>query len=108
MPPYLFIVGLRKKLQAAGNRNGHERLKKWTRAILNHLYYCASKRATEPAGVTVDRWQSTADHIQNIHEFPSRNFNRCEHGPAIRNTVEWLPQGMSYVSTQLVATWHTS
>ncbi|XP_077532196.1 uncharacterized protein LOC144144560 [Haemaphysalis longicornis] len=78
--------GLRKKLNAASKRAGCMMISKWTPAIVNHLYWCASASKGNGA-VVAAAWQSMLNHLLGIHEGHSDLYQRCLHRPL---HLEWL------------------
>ena len=59
----LLIVGLNKKLFACGKTSGCEAVELWRRALINHLYWCATSTPNGNAEVMLAKWDSVANHV---------------------------------------------
>ena len=78
---YLPNSGLKKKLHAAGEKKDCVLIHRWTKSITNHLYWCASSTPDGNGEVMVAKFQSSTNHILNIHEHNNYLFPKCLHDP---------------------------
>ncbi|XP_061193060.1 uncharacterized protein LOC133201277 [Saccostrea echinata] len=87
--------GLKKKLTAMSKEKGYEQLQEWIRSICNHLYWSAASTPDGNGQLLLKKWQSVANHVQNIHEHDGELYNTCPHGPleGIERHKKWLKPG---------------
>eukprot|EP00118_Oscarella_pearsei_P022098 m.252094 g.252094 ORF g.252094 m.252094 type:complete len:256 (+) comp40347_c0_seq9:790-1557(+) len=81
----------RKKVDALGKLKGCETLRKWTKSIVNHIYWCAASTPDGSSDVMRSKWLSLDNHLHNIHEGHDHLFPKCLHStlPEARNK-EWI------------------
>ncbi|XP_061170182.1 uncharacterized protein LOC133179442 [Saccostrea echinata] len=87
--------GLKKKLTALSKEKECERLQLWIRSICNHLYWTAASTPDGNGQMMLEKWQSVANHVQNIHEHNGDLYDSCLHGPleGIERHKKWLEPG---------------
>ena len=98
---YIFwFVGISKQLDKISKTKDCQKVKKWMRAIRNHVHWTAASSKTGPERVA--KWTSLLNHVQDIHTHDDPLFPKCLH--AIRSTSDknkWLSAGLCH-STGLV------
>lgn len=77
--------GLSKKLETLGNEKGCSDVREWTKSIVNHLYWSAATSTT--GDETLAKWESVANHVQDVHVHDSWLFPSCLHDNTQR---KWL------------------
>ena len=88
---------MKKKLGAVAKTTDCHPVSQWIKSISNHVYWCAA--STEPGPdrgeVVLAKWQSVANHVQNVHEHAQPTFPRCQHGdlPEDLTRYNWLKSG---------------
>ena len=88
------VTGLSKKLEALGKRPSCSLVKRWSKIIVKHLYWCAVSSEGD-GDLMVAKWNSVASHICNIHEGHSDLYPACSHGPLDGDLREWFVAGKS-------------
>ncbi|KAG0428672.1 hypothetical protein HPB47_024350, partial [Ixodes persulcatus] len=78
-----------KKMVAAGQSRHTEELSSWTKAVVNHLYWCAGTSAGNQ-DLILAKWESLVAHVAEIHSHPDPLFPECEHGELHK---KWLNEG---------------
>ena len=70
---------------------------KWSKSIINHLYWCAVSTTDGNQDIIHDKWLSLINHIHNKRHH-SGLFKKCTHG-RIRNRVtkKWFKPRKHYV-----------
>ncbi|XP_074544649.1 uncharacterized protein LOC141804189 [Halichoeres trimaculatus] len=78
---------LTKKVDAISKEKDCHKVKLWQKSIKNHLYWSA---CGSPSGeVTVAKWTSLLNHIQNVHVHENPLFPECLHAPS-NDKKKWL------------------
>ncbi|XP_064461754.1 uncharacterized protein LOC135371711 [Ornithodoros turicata] len=72
--------GVKKKLVAASNSAATRDLKLWIPAAVNHMYWCAAVSGGN-AGLLLEMWRSSVNHVVDVHEGHAPNYPRCLHQP---------------------------
>ncbi|XP_060077692.1 uncharacterized protein LOC132557213 [Ylistrum balloti] len=72
--------GLKKKLTAISKDKDCDALTPWIKSISNHLYWVAASTPSADPSLMMEKWQSVANHVQNIHEGHGSLFEKCCHG----------------------------
>ena len=55
-------------------------IEKWTRSIINHVYWCALSSEKDNADVIAEKWLSVGNHIHNKHKKRGKYYKNCKHG----------------------------
>lgn len=59
------------------------------------MYWCAASSEDQPGELVVAKWQSIANHIQNIHTGHGKLFPRCQHDDlSAGRRKKWLKPSM--------------
>ena len=77
---FLFLIGLRKKLEALAKQKDCQLIGKWVKSITNHLYWCVASTHSGDGDVIKAKWLSLDNHIHNVHSGHSQLFPQCAHG----------------------------
>ncbi len=87
--------GLAKKIDALSKRPKCADAGKWTRSIVNHVYWCAST-SNGDQDLLLAKWDSVVNHICNIHDGHSDLFPKCLHGPLDdeEDPRDWMQPGL--------------
>ncbi|CAN7943196.1 unnamed protein product, partial [Ixodes hexagonus] len=80
---------IKKKLVAAGKQRHCDDLNSWTKAVINHLYWCAGT-STENQNLILPKWKSLVAHVANVHSHSDPLFAECQHQELNK---KWLPEG---------------
>ncbi|XP_059926281.1 uncharacterized protein LOC132471191 isoform X1 [Gadus macrocephalus] len=81
--------GISKQLHKISKTKDCQKVKKWMRAIRNHVHWTAESSKTGPERLA--KWTSLLNHVQDIHTHDDPLFPKCLH--AIRSTRDkskWL------------------
>ncbi|XP_059389305.1 uncharacterized protein LOC132122845 isoform X3 [Carassius carassius] len=81
--------GISKKLEAISKQKDCEKLKKWMKSIINHIYWTAASSTSEPEMIA--KWTTILNHVRDVHTHEDPLYPKCEH--AIRKTTDkskWL------------------
>lgn len=82
-----------KQVLKASKEKGCEVLKKWTKGIKTHLYWCATSTKSGFGNLIVAKWKSFMHHVCNIHEgHPDDLYKKCAHGELEKR--KWLKRCM--------------
>ena len=85
-----FASGVTKKLEVAAKLKNCNGIREWIKSIINHLYWCAATSSSDKE-LTLEKWKSVVNHIQNVHEGHSESFPKCHHAALEPNQQkEWL------------------
>lgn len=84
------MLGVYKKLEAAGRKKGCKKVKDWARSISNHMYWCASSSGGD-GELVQQKWLSILNHVTNVHEGHGDKFPECEHGDL--EDRDWMKKG---------------
>ena len=79
---FLFLKGVKKKLQQLSQTKYGTSLKPWIASIVNHLYWCVTSSVGNP-DLIEDKWKSVLDHVQNKHSGFGGSFPECQHAPLV-------------------------
>ena len=94
---------MKKKVDALSKEKGCEVASKWSRSIINHLYWCAS--SSEGSGdLILAKWHSVINHVQNVHKHHDNPlFPECLHGKleGRERAKKWLKPGTTYVHAHM-------
>lgn len=64
----------------ASKESGCEILKDWSKAIKNHLYWCATSTKQGLGELIVAKWTSILRHVVNKHDnHPNPLYKKCHH-----------------------------
>ena len=63
----VYFSGLGKKLDKLEKHKGYEKVRKWRKSIINHLYWTAASTPSGDGAVMKAKWSSLANHLCNIH-----------------------------------------
>ncbi|KAK3106929.1 hypothetical protein FSP39_003265 [Pinctada imbricata] len=87
--------GVKKKLISLAREKDCHEIQDWIQSISNHLYWSAASSQDGNGQLILQKWQSVANHVMNIHEHRGDLFPECAH-----ETLEgrerqkpWLKQG---------------
>ena len=88
-------LGLKKKLTAISKERECGDLGPWIQSISNHLYWTAASTPDGNGKVMLQKWQSVANHVINIHQHEGSLFPSCQHGPPQDGDrrKKWLKRG---------------
>ena len=75
----LHVLGIKKKIMAAGKNSGCKILIDWAQSVSNHVYWCAASSHGNQELVKA-KWLSVLNHVCDIHEGHGDLFPACEHG----------------------------
>lgn len=75
-----FILGLRKKLEAAAKVKDCAIIGHWQKSIINHLYWCVASTSSDHGELIKAKWLSLDNHIHNVHTHKNKDFQKCAHG----------------------------
>ncbi|XP_052472998.1 uncharacterized protein LOC128029320 isoform X3 [Carassius gibelio] len=81
--------GISKKLEAISKQKDCEKLKKWMKSIINHIYWTAASSTSEPERIA--KWTTILNHVRDVHTHEDPLYPKCEH--VIRKTTDkskWL------------------
>lgn len=81
--------GISKKLEAISKQKDCEKLKKWIKSIINHIYWTAASSTSEPERIA--KWTTILNHVRDVHTHEDPLYPKCEH--VIRKTTDkskWL------------------
>ncbi|KAM7290133.1 uncharacterized protein ISCGN_002899 [Ixodes scapularis] len=81
--------GIKKKLAAAAKSRHLEELGSWTRAVVNHLYWCAGS-SVDNQDLILPKWKSLVAHVVGVHTHADPLFPECEHEELEK---KWLAEG---------------
>ena len=84
------VVGVYKKLEAAGKKKGCKKVKDWARSVSNHLYWCAAS-SNGDGELVQQKWLSILNHVTNVHQGHGDRFPRCLHDELEER--EWMIRG---------------
>ena len=76
---YLDIWHSAKNLDKKINRLKSKLAKRWSKSIINHLFYVVKKSGSN-IPLRIEMWRSIANHIANKHVHESELFPECTHG----------------------------
>ena len=65
-------------MDALGKRPNCSLVNRWSRSIINHLYWCAVSSG-DNGDLMLAKWNSVANHICNILEGHSDLYPKCSH-----------------------------
>ncbi|KAH6920867.1 hypothetical protein HPB50_028142 [Hyalomma asiaticum] len=82
--------GLNKKLLQAAKRKGCTTIGRWSRSIINHLYFSVQHGGGN-ADLSVAIWLSLLNHVQDKHHGHSVHYADCQH--AELEPREWIFPG---------------
>nr|XP_022309859.1 uncharacterized protein LOC111115422 isoform X3 [Crassostrea virginica] len=87
---------LGKKIIKAGQEKLKKAILQWTREVVNHFWYCASKANSEDEFISM--WFGVIHHVVNEHEWilPYRTGGKssCQHGPLTEEREKgWIVAG---------------
>nr|XP_055059811.1 uncharacterized protein LOC129443335 [Misgurnus anguillicaudatus] len=84
--------GISKRLEKISKRKDCQKLKKWMRAIRNHIYWTAATSASGPERVA--KFTSILNHVRDVHIHEDSNFPACLHPVRkTRDKNKWLTAG---------------
>ncbi|XP_070561301.1 uncharacterized protein [Ptychodera flava] len=72
--------GLKKKVIALSKERDCEKAGKWSRSIVNHMYWCATSTEDGDEDIIEAKWLSLVGHMQNRHTGHGDPFPECAHG----------------------------
>ncbi|XP_026081932.1 uncharacterized protein LOC113058347 isoform X3 [Carassius auratus] len=81
--------GISKKLEAISKQKDCEKLKKWMKSIISHIYWTAASSTSEPQRIA--KWTTILNHVRDVHTHEDPLYPKCEH--VIRKTTDkskWL------------------
>ena len=92
---FFSYLGLKKKLTAISKERECGDLGPWIQSISNHLYWTAASTPDGNGKVMLQKWQSVANHVINIHQHEGSLFLSCQHGPPQDGDrrKKWLKRG---------------
>ncbi|CAN8017337.1 unnamed protein product [Ixodes persulcatus] len=89
--------GIKKKLVAAAKSRHLEELGSWTRAVVNHLYWCAGT-SVDNLDLILPKWKSLVAHVVGLHTHADPLFPECEHEELEKKLeIRFLHRTMSHV-----------
>ncbi|XP_023137933.1 uncharacterized protein LOC111576454 [Amphiprion ocellaris] len=69
--------GVSKKLEALAKEQKCDKVKKWQKRVVNHLYWSSTSSSSGEEAVA--KWASISNHVQNIHSHNNALFPECQH-----------------------------
>ena len=81
-------------MDALGKRRNCSLVHRWSRSIINHLYWCAVSSG-DNVELMPAKWNSVTNHICNIHEGHSDLYPNCSHESLDDDPREWFTAGES-------------
>lgn len=100
---FFILLGVYKKLEAAGRKKGCKKVKDWARSVSNHMYWCASSSGGD-GELVQQKWLSILNHVTNVHEGHGDKFPKCEHGDL--EDRDWMKKG-NYQKWNILRFLHT-
>ncbi|KAL3873816.1 hypothetical protein ACJMK2_028655 [Sinanodonta woodiana] len=87
--------GVKKKLEHIAKEKQCEDVRSWIKSISNHLYWCAASSEPGNGDLSVAKWHSVANHVQNRHTHANCLFPSCLHDcqPEANAHYKWLQSG---------------
>ena len=74
------LTGLRKKLDALSKQKDRGIFGRWSKGLINHLYWSVASTPGRDQTLMKTKWFSVDNHIHNVHQGRSNNFLKCLHG----------------------------
>ncbi|KAK3104932.1 hypothetical protein FSP39_013440 [Pinctada imbricata] len=71
--------GVKKKLISLAREKDCHEIQDWIQSISNHLYWSAASSQDGNGQLILQKWQSVANHVMNIHEHRGDLFPECAH-----------------------------
>ena len=75
-----FIIGLRKKLEAAAKVKDCAIIGHWQKSIINHLYWCVASTSSDHGAYKSQVALLGQPHSQCTHTHKNKDFQKCAHG----------------------------
>ncbi|XP_008280196.1 uncharacterized protein LOC103357415 [Stegastes partitus] len=69
--------GVSKKLEALAKEQKCDKVKKWQKCVIKHLYWSSTSSSSGEEAVA--KWASISNHVQNIHSHDNALFPECQH-----------------------------
>ena len=73
-------VKVSKDILKSSKEKGCEILKEWSKAIKNHLYWCATSTKQGLGALIVAKWTSIVRHVNKHDNHPNPLYKKCHHG----------------------------
>ena len=72
-----------------------DELNKWIRSICNHMYWVAASTPDGNGPLMLEKWQTVANHVINVHRHDGDLFPQCQHGrlEGRARQKKWLKPG---------------
>lgn len=87
---------IQRDILKASKEKGCEILKDWSKAIKNHLYWCATSTMQGFGDLVVAKWTSIVRHVSNKHgNHPNPLYKKCEHGDL--EPRDWIDTSEKYM-----------
>lgn len=81
-----------KKMLKASKEKGCHVIAEWTRAVKNHIYWCATSTKSGFEKLILAKWQSFGRHIADKHkEHPNELYKECQHEEL--EPRNWIKEG---------------
>ena len=81
-----------------GKENEMEIINDWIQISKKHLYWSATSTKDENGKVILAKFKAFLSHVVNKHaDLPDPLFNKCYHGPKIKDR-KWLVKGIFFVA----------
>ena len=90
---------MKKKLEHIAKEKQCEDVRSWIKSISNHLYWCAASSEPGNGDLSVAKWHSVANHVQNRHTHENSLFASCLHDclPEANARYKWLQSGKNVI-----------
>ena len=79
--------------------DGSNKIREWTSAIINHLYWVAASTPEGPqaSDIMEAKWQSLLDHICNKHTHQNPLYPQCEHPRRPHQRKKYMKRGNNQI-----------
>ena len=75
-------------MEKIANKKSCEIASKWTKSLVNHMYWSAASTESGDGDIIEAKWLSVINHIHNKHSHSNKLFPKCVHS-TIRNK-KWI------------------
>ena len=101
-----FSKNIKKALSKAGKKKDCEIINDWTKAIINHFWWCC-KTCDGSEEILRERWTSLMFHISNRHRWVGyKHFKQCIHQRLSKKDIKnklWIKEGTpAYVEVEKI------